>query len=49
MVDAVGSGTTYTCNITGMIPSEFQGLSTGEYVILLISVQSYMYVKSLII
>ena len=47
MVDAVGSGTIYTCNITGMIPSEFRGLlSTGEYVILLISVQSY--VKSLI-
>ena len=29
MVDAVGSGTTYTCNATGEIPSEFEGLSKG--------------------
>jgi hypothetical protein len=30
-VEAMGSGTTYTCNITGVIPSEFDGLlSTGE-------------------
>ena len=28
-VEAVGSGTTYSCNITGEIPLEFDGLSTG--------------------
>ena len=28
-VDAVGSETKYTCNITGRIPIQFQGLSTG--------------------
>ena len=31
MVDAVGSGATYTCNVTGEIPSEVEGLSKGEY------------------
>ena len=31
MVDAVGSGTTYTCNVTGEIPSEFEELSSGKY------------------
>ena len=31
MVDAVGSGTAYSCNITGEIPSEFDGiLSAGD-------------------
>ena len=31
MVDAVGSGTTYSCNITGEIPLEFYGLlSAGD-------------------
>ena len=30
MVDAVGSETTYTCNVTGEIPSEVEGLSKGE-------------------
>ena len=31
MVDAVGSGTSYTCNVTGEVPSEVEGLSKGEY------------------
>ena len=31
MVEAVGSETIYTCNITDSIPSEFEGLSTGQY------------------
>ena len=33
-VDAVGSGTNYTCNITGRIPVQFQGPSTGKYIAL---------------
>ena len=28
-VEAMGSGMTYTCNVTGEIPSDFDGLSTG--------------------
>jgi hypothetical protein len=31
MVDAVGSETNYTCNVTGEAPSEVEGLSSGEY------------------
>ena len=31
MVDAVGSGTSYTCNVTGEIPSEVEGLRRGKY------------------
>ena len=32
MVDAVGSGTSYTCNVIGEVPSEVEGLSNGEYI-----------------
>ena len=28
-VPAVGSGATYICNITGSIPTEYEGLATG--------------------
>ena len=31
MVKAVGSGTSYTCNVIGEVPSEVEGLSNGEY------------------
>ena len=30
-VDAEGNETVYTCNVTGMIPSVYTGLSTGMY------------------
>ena len=29
MVEAVGSGTVYTCNVTGRISEEFPGLAAG--------------------
>jgi hypothetical protein len=29
-VPAVGSGANYMCNITGSIPTEFEGLATGN-------------------
>ena len=29
MVEAVGSGATYMCNITGSIPTQYEGLATG--------------------
>ena len=28
-VPAVGSGATYVCNITGSIPTQYEGLATG--------------------
>ena len=31
MVDAVGSGTSFICNVIGEVPSEVEGLSNGEY------------------
>ena len=31
-VDAMGSGTTYICNVTGRIPPQFEGLSTGDWI-----------------
>jgi hypothetical protein len=47
MVDAIGSGTTYTCNVTGEVPSEVEGLTKGEYcymVLSLIDSESDIYV-----
>ena len=32
-MDAVGDGTVYTCNVTGVIPSEYSGLSTGTAIL----------------
>ena len=29
MVEAVGSGATYICNITSSIPTQYEGLATG--------------------
>ena len=29
VVEAVGSGTTYTCNITSNIPMAYQGIAAG--------------------
>ena len=38
MVPAVGSGATYTCNITGSLPAEYGGLATGLWTSKLLSI-----------